>query len=171
MEISSIITGLVVAAFIIVPFFLLALAGNKDVKLLEKLFAETAEKEGLDFAVKERINDSCIGLDNNKNKVLIIKVTKGISETKLINLSKIKSMSFESLPSHHKVESLQKSAYFSFLSNEGDAESKVFIYNSVENKPIEFAEIIQKGKRWEELIMKKLNVPVKPKSPNLRRSA
>ena len=80
-------------------------------------------------------------------------------------------MSFESLPSHHKVESLQKSAYFSFLSNEGDAESKVFIYNSVENKPIEFAEIIQKGKRWEELIMKKLNVPVKPKSPNLRRSA
>ncbi len=158
MEISSIITGVVVAALIFVPFLLMAYSGNKDVKLLEKIFNETGEKENLKFAVKEKINDTLVGIDSAQNKVLFVKVIKGKSEIELINLAKIKSLSFVCPVPHHKIDIPQKSAYFSFLSKESKAEIKVFVYNSIEHKPIELNEILKKGERWEALLNKNIVV-------------
>lgn len=171
MELSSIITGLVVAALIIVPFFLMAYYGNKDIKLLEKEFLGSVAIEGLTISNKEKVNNTLIGFDNIKNKVLFVRVTSGKAEIKLINLAQIKAVSFVCSESHHKIEVPQKSAYFSFLSIQNESENKVFIYNSIEHKPIELAEILKKGGRWEELLKKKLDVLIKPKSPNIRRSA
>jgi hypothetical protein len=158
MEISSIITGLVVAALIFVPFILMAFNGNKDGALLEKEFSDTAVKEGLTILKKEKIYDTLMGLDSIKNKILFVCVTNGKSEIKLVNLAHIKSLSFVSPDAHHKIELPQKSVYFSFVSNTNSAEQKVYVYNSVEHKPIVLAEIVEKGKRWEEVLKKKLTV-------------
>ena len=99
-----------------------------------------------------------MGLDSIKNKILFVCVTNGKSEIKLVNLAHIKSLSFVSPDAHHKIELPQKSVYFSFVSNTNSAEQKVYVYNSVEHKPIVLAEIVEKGKRWEEVLKKKLTV-------------
>jgi hypothetical protein len=171
MEISSIITGLVVAALIFVPFIMMAYSGNKDLKLSETVFLDTTVKEGLTILKKEIIHDTLMGIDNSTNKALFVRVTKGKSEIKIINLTLIKSLSFVSPDARHKNELSQNNAYFSFVSNNGSMEQKVYVYNAIEHKPIVLAEIGEKGKRWEEILKKKLINPSKPNSPNLRKSA
>lgn len=91
MKLDIIIVDFALVALVFIPYFLFILLSGREKRKLEKKFLEEALKAQLEIEEKDAWNNTMIGLDIGKSKILFVQKRKTEIAIELIDLKKVRS--------------------------------------------------------------------------------
>ena len=130
-------------------------------------FSQIGTENNLSFSSQEMLNDSLLGLDGMKRKILVVKKVNDNYESMVIDLRDVKSCSVKKKYGTIKADDLKNNKLEKYLeeivlhfdlNNKPSAE--ISFYNDVENNVYQTMELEQKARHWE-AILSKMQMPVK----------
>lgn len=159
MNIELILVSAILVVLIFIPFVLLPLLRNSDLKKLEKKFREEEKNHNINIQLKEHWNQNYIGLDLSEKKLLFIQKSEEEFIVEFIDLKLVNSCasSIEELTVQRdgKTESLLRrvNLEFSFRNTGLKKSINLFDYDLHFTQDLE----VKHASKWAELISQQLS--------------